>query len=289
MPPECGSTKLIQNGRIQIGIVACAVAGLLQQEAVLLHHRPAQSDGQPLVVGDVLDESGDNATSLLEQAFIAPIGVHLFQFPRQSIVFSVQTKKGDREFENEPHHITTHPLPQEQQLNGQYSNLLIVPCIAREDTSLLCTANVPGVGRYVAGERVVHGIVGQPLATIDGGHPQQSVLVESHQLRSVHLIAVDSGRVHEVGDHIGLLPVANLATILRAHSVAHKIVAPLLVLAVEGITSWNDDGTTGWMHHRVLHMGSIATQQTLASHSYSMRWDGMEGKEKKKKKRKIPL
>lgn len=73
VPSKGGRPKLIENGRIHLGIVAIAVSARRQHQSIRLHHTSPQRNRQPLVVGDVLNLGADNATSFLEQTFIAPI------------------------------------------------------------------------------------------------------------------------------------------------------------------------------------------------------------------------
>ena len=50
--------------------------------------RVAEDHGQHFVVGDVLNQSADDATGFLEETFVVPFGVDLVEFASDAVVFT---------------------------------------------------------------------------------------------------------------------------------------------------------------------------------------------------------
>ena len=88
---ERGAGELAHDLRVHVGIVAVAVAGagLERQQIVLLCHRATDHKGQELAVCDVLIHGDVDATRLLEQAFVVPVGHGVDQAGGDGVVVAV--------------------------------------------------------------------------------------------------------------------------------------------------------------------------------------------------------
>ena len=53
---ESSRGEAVEDGRIDLWVVSCIVSLGQRQDVQLLHEVSAKDDGQPLVVGDVLEE-----------------------------------------------------------------------------------------------------------------------------------------------------------------------------------------------------------------------------------------
>ncbi len=92
--PESGSSKFVQNGRIEVLVVILTETLLQWQQTEFLHFPSTDNDGQPFVVGNVLHLSSQNSSGLLVEALVVPSGIQTGQFSRQSVVFTQENRMG---------------------------------------------------------------------------------------------------------------------------------------------------------------------------------------------------
>ena len=92
--PESGSSKFVQNGRIEVLVVILTGTLLQWQQTEFLHFHSTDNDGQPFVDCDVLHLGGQNSSGLLVETLVVPSGIQTGQFSRQSIVFTQENRMG---------------------------------------------------------------------------------------------------------------------------------------------------------------------------------------------------
>ncbi|KAI8045291.1 hypothetical protein M5D96_001471 [Drosophila gunungcola] len=163
---EGGRCEGVGHRGIHLGTVPLVVAGGHQFQVEELGHLAAQDDGQELAEGDVLEHGAHNASRLLVDLLIAPMGIQLTQLQRNPVVFA-------------------HP----NVVHGQQSRLLSASPISRPDA----------LGRN--GTPLAHVLGGIPTPVDEQPVPEHPGIV-----RGLGAVRVNGRGVDERGHLVGLFP-----------------------------------------------------------------------------------
>lgn len=196
--PEGGRGEAVDDPGIDVLVkVIDITAGLhVVDQTVALHVLLAEEDGQPLVVGDVLEGGYVDLAGLLEHTLIVPMRVQLLQTIGNLVV-----------------------LAQQHDLNGGQSRILVESTVSSSIAHLVRGSRVTR-GRGIGRRR-------RPLETSTHLSSQTTTTEGTDGSVLLHRVTVHVGQVQEGGDLSQLLRLVALRQVRTVHVLigecAHKV------------------------------------------------------------------